>query len=129
MGVNIGISVISMIVVLGYIYSKDEYGYVISVVIVYDFFNILVVIFLLLFELLIGYFSQVVIYFVVLVFFYDNFGGGFSILGVMIKLVMAWIIDSFDSNVWLVLGFFFLLLLIFFCGFFVVLCSFLIGKL
>lgn len=57
MGVNIGISVISMIVVLGYIYSKDEYGYVISVVIVYDFFNILVVIFLLLFELLIGYFS------------------------------------------------------------------------
>ncbi|MFN3178083.1 MAG: Na/Pi symporter [Phaeodactylibacter xiamenensis] len=128
MGANIGTSVTSTIVALGHIHSKDEYGHAISAATVHDFFNILVVIFLLPFELLTGYLSQAATYLAALVPLYDNSGGGFSILGATIKPSTAWIIDSLDSNVWLVLGLSLLLLLISLRGFSVVLRSFLIGK-
>ncbi len=128
MGANIGTSVTSTIVALGHFHNKNEYSHAISAATVHDFFNMLVVLFLLPFELLTGYLSQAAVFLAASLPIYDNTSEGFSILGATIKPAAAWIIDSLNGNVVLVLLLALSLLLISLRGFSVVLRSFLIGK-
>lgn len=57
MGVNIGISIINILVSLGYVVCKDEFQCVFNVVIIYDFFNVMLVFIFLLLEMVFGVFE------------------------------------------------------------------------
>lgn len=128
MGANIGTSVTSTIVALGHIHNKNEFRHAISAATVHDFFNMLVVLFLLPFELLTGYLSKAAVYLTASLPIYDSASQRFSIMDATIKPSSAWIIDSLDGNVVLILILALSLLVISLRGFSVVLRSFLIGK-
>ncbi len=127
-GANIGTSVTSTMVALGHIHNKDEFRHAISAATVHDFFNILVVLALLPFELFTGYLSEAALYLAASFPIYDSSSGRFNIMDATINPSSAWVIDSLDGNVVLILILALLLLLVSLRGFSVVLRSFLIGK-
>lgn len=128
MGANIGTSVTSTIVAMGHIHNKQEYRYAISAATVHDFFNMLVVLFLLPFELLTGYLSKAAIYLADALPIYNSSSESFSIMDATIKPTSTWIIDTLNGNAVLILILALFLLVISLRGFSVVLRSFLIGK-
>jgi sodium-dependent phosphate cotransporter len=128
MGANIGTSVTSTIVALGHIHKKNEFKDAISAATVHDFFNILVVLILFPFELLTGYLSGVASYLASLLPVYNEASGGFNIMDVTIDPTADWMIALLNQNVFLVLGFALVLLIVSLRSFSKVLRSFLIGR-
>ncbi len=128
MGANIGTSVTSTIVAIGHIHKKDEFKNAISAATVHDFFNIMVVLVLLPFELMTGYLSSAATYLASLIPVYDSSRDGFSLMGETIKPLSASIISLLNKNIILVLLLAILLLISSLRGFSKVLKRYLIGK-
>jgi len=128
MGANIGTSVTSTIVAMGHIHKKHEFKDAISAATVHDFFNILVVLILLPFELFTGYLSTSASYLASLLPVYDGTTGGFSIMNATIKPLSKLLIIFLNQNIFLVLGVALILLVMSLRSFSKVLRSFLIGK-
>ena len=128
MGANIGTSVTSTIVALGHIHSKDEFRHAVSAATVHDFFNILVVSFLLPLELITGFLSKSAIYITSLLPIFDGSSKGFSLLDATIKPVASWMIELLGANPLLVLPLALVLLVVSLRGFSLILRSFLIGR-
>lgn len=124
MGVNVGISIINMIVSMGYIYDKWEYEKVFQVVIIYDVFNVMVVIIFLLLEVFFGILEYLSGWMVS--WMYSDIVvvvGGFNFIKVVIKLVneqLQWLLgDLFNGYVgviMIILGIGLIVVLIMFLG-------------
>lgn len=101
MGANIGTSVTSTFVSLGFIGSKKEYRKAISAATVHDFFNIMVVLLLFPLEYMFGFLSGLAGN--VASLFTASSGESekmFSILGVTVKPVAKFIVELLNKNAW-----------------------------
>ena len=128
MGANIGTSVTSTIVAMGHIHKKDEFKEAIGAATVHDFFNILVVLILLPFELATGYLSTFAVYLASLFPIYNNSTGGFSFMAATIKPLGRVIINFLQEQVIFVLFTALALLVVSLRAFSSLLRSFLVGR-